>query len=67
MTVSLWLFGVQVMCFTIGAAEAEADGAELAGGTTASTPMGLVAAFELPDDASGLNRNNGWGDEGNRL
>ncbi len=67
MNISLWLFGVQVMCLTIGPTAADEDGAELAGGTLASTPISFVSALEIPDDCAGLDRSNGWGDEGNRL
>lgn len=47
--------------------EAEAEdepGRDL--GYTTSTPSGYFAALEVPDFVPGQDRNNGWGDEGNR-
>lgn len=46
--------------------EAEDDGGRDLGYTTAN-PVGFVPAFEVPDFVPGADRNNGWGDEGNRL
>ena len=56
------------MDLTLGPADSpspEPDGASLDGGTTFSTPMGFVPRMEIPDDCAGIDRNNGWGDEGN--
>jgi hypothetical protein len=48
--------------------EAEDDAASaLNGGTLAAYPVGFTAAFEMPDEMPLPMRNNGWGDEGNRL
>lgn len=47
-------------------AEAEDDGGRDLGYTTA-TPVGYFAALEVPDFVPGVDRSNGWGDEGNRL
>lgn len=46
--------------------EVEDDGGRDLGYTTA-TPVGYFAALEVPDFVPGTDRNNGWGDEGNRL
>lgn len=66
MNITLACFGIVVFDLTIGPVATETDGAELAGGTLAATPMGFVPRMEIPDDCAGLDRNNGWGDEGNR-
>lgn len=51
MNVELWLFGVQVMCFTIGASDAGADEVGDSGYTT-SMPVGFVARHEIPDEVA---------------
>ena len=51
MNVELWLFGVQVMCFTIGASDAGADEAGDSGYTT-STIVGFTARHEMPDEVA---------------
>ncbi len=70
MTITVHRFGAEVFSLTIGPSDSpspEPDGSELAGGTLAAMPMGFVPRMEIPDDCAGIDRNNGWGDEGNRL
>ena len=53
MTLELWLFGVQVMCFTIGASDAGAEPDELRDlGYTGGYFMAPIARPEIPDEAT---------------
>lgn len=62
MTITLWLFGVQVLAFTIGPTAAGEDGNSLDGGSTSAYPVGFTP-WPTPDEATILRPVSPWEDD----